>query len=51
MTDALMIEKSYPRFSWGSLMKDSVLARRKYLEALRQADTGDLEPLKKFLNS
>jgi Fic-DOC domain mobile mystery protein B len=51
MTDALMIENKQSRFSWGSLINDSVLARRKYLEALRQADTGDFESLKKFLNS
>jgi Fic-DOC domain mobile mystery protein B len=51
MTDALMIENGQSRFSWGSLMKDSVLARSKYLESLRDADKGSLEPLKKFLNS
>jgi Fic-DOC domain mobile mystery protein B len=51
MTDALMIENGRSRFSWGSLMKDSVLARSKYLESLRAADKGNLEPLKKFLNS
>jgi Fic-DOC domain mobile mystery protein B len=51
MTDALMIENGQSRFSWGSLMKDSVLARSKYLESLRAADKGNLEPLKKFLNS
>jgi len=51
MTDALMIENGQSRFSWGSLMKDSVLARSKYLESLRAADKGNLEPLKKFLSS
>ena len=51
MTDALMIENGHSRFSWGSLMKDSVLARSAYLKALRVADKGDLEPLNKFLNS
>ena len=51
MTDALMIENGHSRFSWGSLMKDSVLARGTYLESLRAADKGNLEPLKKFLNS
>ena len=51
MTDALMIENGHSRFSWGSLMKDSVLARSMYLKSLRAADNGNLEPLKKFLNS
>jgi Fic-DOC domain mobile mystery protein B len=51
MTDALMIENGHSRFSWGSLMRDSVLARSTYLKALRTADKGNIEPLKKFLNS
>jgi len=49
MADMLVIKLSRPTFSWGSanLVKEGE-ARTRYLEAIRAADNGDIQPLLKF---
>ena len=52
IADVLAIKLSRPTFSWGSanLVKESE-ARTGYLEAIRAADNGDIQPLLKFARS
>jgi cellobiose-specific phosphotransferase system component IIA len=48
----LLLKLGRPTFSWGSaiLVKEGE-ARAKYLEAMRAADNGNIEPLLKFARS
>jgi Fic-DOC domain mobile mystery protein B len=52
IADILLIKLGRPAFSWGSanLVKEGE-ARLKYLEAIRAADKGDIEPLLTFAHS
>lgn len=52
MADVLAMKLGRPTFSWGSanLVKESE-ARTDYLEAIRAADNGDIQPLLKFARS
>ena len=52
MADVLVMKFGRPAFSWGSanLVREGE-ARRKYLEAIRAADQGDIQPLLKFSRS
>ena len=49
MADVLVGKLGRPRFTWGSanLVKEGE-ARKKYLEAIRKADRGDIRPLIEF---
>jgi Fic-DOC domain mobile mystery protein B len=52
IADILVMKLSRPAFTWGSanLLKQGE-ARAKYLEAVRAADNGDMQPLLKFARS
>ncbi|HYL94647.1 MAG TPA: mobile mystery protein B [Terriglobales bacterium] len=52
MADVLVMKLGRPAFSWGSanLVREGE-ARTKYLEAIRAADHGDIQPLLKFCRS
>jgi len=52
IVDILLIKLGRPAFSWGSpnLVKEGD-ARTKYLEAIRAADNGDIQPLVTFARS
>lgn len=52
IADILLIKLGRPAFSWGSanLVKEGD-ARTKYLEAIRTADNGDIQPLLTFVRS
>ena len=52
MADVLVTKLARPAFSWGSanLVREGE-ARTKYLEAIRAADQGDIQPLLKFSRS
>jgi Fic-DOC domain mobile mystery protein B len=52
IADVLVMKLGRPTFTWGSanLIKEGE-ARTKYLEAVRTADHGDIEPLLKFSRS
>jgi len=52
MTDILLKQIGAPRFSWGqqNLVKVSE-TRQTYVQALRRADEGDINPLLKFVRS
>lgn len=52
MADVLAMKLGRPTFSWGSanLVKQGE-ARTRYLEAIRAADDGDIQPLLKFARS
>ena len=52
MADVLVMKLGRPAFSWGSvsLVREGE-ARAKYLDAIRVADQGDIEPLLKFSRS
>jgi Fic-DOC domain mobile mystery protein B len=49
MADVLVMKLGRPAFSWGSanLVREGE-ARTRYLEAIRAADHGDIQPLLKF---
>lgn len=49
-TDLLLAQWGRPSFTWGSgaNLVDGGSARAAYIDALRKADQGDLEPLRKF---
>ena len=48
MADTLVMKLGRPAFSWGSAKVKEGEARAKYLEAIRAADQGDIQPLLKF---
>ena len=52
ITDVLAMKLGRPAFTWGSasLVKEGE-ARNKYLEAIRAADNGDVQPLLNFARS
>lgn len=52
IADALEVRLGQPAFTWGStnLVKEGE-ARTRYLEAIRAADNGDIQPLLKFARS
>src|SRR5205823_4502319 len=52
IADILAMKLGRPAFTWGSanLVKEGE-ARTKYLEAIRAADNGDIQPLLKFARS
>lgn len=52
IADVFAMKLGRPRFTWGSanLVKEGE-ARNKYLEAIRTADNGDIQPLLKFARS
>jgi len=52
IADMLAMKLGRPAFTWGSasLVKEDE-ARKKYLEAIRTADSGDIQPLLKFARS
>jgi Fic-DOC domain mobile mystery protein B len=52
IADVLAMKLGRPEFTWGStnLVKEGE-ARNKYLEAIRTADNGDIQPLLKFARS
>lgn len=52
LVDMLAIKLGRPPFTWGSanLVKEGE-ARNKYLEVIRTADDGDIEPLLRFARS
>ncbi len=52
IADVLAIKLSRPAFTWGSanLIKEGE-ARNKYMEVIRTADNGDIQPLLKFARS
>ena len=52
IADVLVMKLGRPAFTWGSanLVKEGA-ARVRYLEAIRAADNGDIEPLLKFARS
>lgn len=47
-TNLLLRSLGLPAFTWGRSFENSNTAKRRYLEALRAADSGDLEKLKEF---
>ena len=52
MTDVLLRSLGRNPFTWGGANLESVgEARQRYLEALRTADHGDIEPLPRFARS
>jgi hypothetical protein len=55
MTDLLALKLGQPRFTWGSQLGDSLGApgqvRQAYIQALRDADKGQIEALLKFSRS
>jgi Fic-DOC domain mobile mystery protein B len=52
LTDLLLQQLGRPPFSWGSADLDRVgTARTTYIAALREADRGDLDPLRRFVRS
>ncbi len=52
IADMLLMKLGRPAFTWGyaNLVKEGE-ARMKYLEAIRAADKGDIQPLLKFARS
>ena len=52
IADVLLIKLGRPAFTWGSanLVKEGE-ARKNYLEVIRAADNGDIQPLLKFARS
>ncbi len=51
-TDLLCMNQGWPLPTWGSTALDGPSnIRKRYLEALRQADAGDIHPLRSFLYS
>ena len=52
IADVLVTKLGRPSFTWGSanLVKEGE-ARTRYLEAIRAADIGDIQPLLKFARS
>jgi Fic-DOC domain mobile mystery protein B len=52
IVDVLAMKLGRPEFTWGSanLVKEGE-ARNKYLEAIRTAENGDIQPLLKFARS
>lgn len=52
MTDILLKHLGQPRFSWGqSSLVEVSETRRQYVQALREADEGQIEPLLDFVRS
>jgi Fic-DOC domain mobile mystery protein B len=51
IADALVMKLGRPGFTWGSANLVEEAARKRYLEAIRAADHGDMEPLLKFARS
>jgi Fic-DOC domain mobile mystery protein B len=52
MADLLLIKLDCPPFSWGSAnLVNQGEARARYLEAIRAADAGDIQPLLRFARS
>lgn len=50
MTDALLVERGFERFSWGAAnLSTEGEVRRRYIQALRDADAGDLSALIDFV--
>lgn len=50
MTDALLLERGFERFSWGAANLGSEgEIRTRYIQALRNADEGDLSALIDFV--
>jgi hypothetical protein len=52
IADVVAMKLGRPEFTWGSanLVKEGE-ARNKYLEVIRTADNGDIQPLLKFARS
>jgi hypothetical protein len=52
IADTLLVKLGRPTFTWGSanLVKEGE-ARTKYLEVIRAADNGNIQPLLKFARS
>jgi Fic-DOC domain mobile mystery protein B len=52
MADVLVMKLGHPAFTWGSidLVKPGE-ARARYLDAIRAADNGDVQPLLEFARS
>ena len=51
IADILALRLARPIFSWGSANLNAGEARARYLEAIRMADDGDLQPLVRFARS
>ncbi len=52
MTDLLLDSMKEPRFTWGGdNLSDTGETRRRYIEALREADKGKFGPLREFVRS
>jgi Fic-DOC domain mobile mystery protein B len=52
IADVLAMKRGRPAFTWGSAdLVNEGEARNKYLEAIRAADNGDIQPLLKFARS
>lgn len=52
VADLLVMKLGQPRFKWGSTnLVDAGATRRAYVDALRAADAGDIEPLLSFARS
>ena len=51
-TDILLERNGHPRFTWGShSLTESSQKRRAYIEALQEADQGDIERLLRFVRT
>jgi Fic-DOC domain mobile mystery protein B len=49
IADALVMRLGCPAFTWGSAsLVDESAARKRYLEAIRAADNGDIQPILSF---
>ena len=53
LADFVMMNLGEPRFTWGSrqAIAETGNVRRLYIDALREADRGDITPLLEFLRS
>ena len=52
LTDALLIQLNSPRFTWGSKsLSEQSSVRSQYIEALKEADRENIEPLLNFVRS
>jgi Fic-DOC domain mobile mystery protein B len=51
IADVVAMKLGRPEFTWGSANLVKGEARNKYLEAIRTADNGDIQPLLKFARS
>jgi Fic-DOC domain mobile mystery protein B len=51
IADVLVMKLGNPFFTWGSANLEEGVARTRYLEAIRAADNGDIQPLLQFARS